>query len=258
MRFTYFKTAQRAALSALAAVLITSTLASQDSASSLETQLGTIFKVTHVEMVGHNVTTQGTIVKLTKGNFLLDAPVGTPVPVASFTSTVKEGKDSVPSFPYRALIMKNGGGFLPEGQRLYITKIQVNVSKDAVTLELTDAAVDPTTGGLGHPSLKTAVSFVFAKGFLSNADAGQVADVISATLAADTAPAVAAASPVPEPPPPPESPAPMPMQVELGMTEEQVRGILGQPNQQQGAPQSKVYVYKKQITFQNGKVSDIQ
>ena len=108
---------------------------------------------------------------------------------------------------------------------------------------------------------KTAVNFVFSNGYLSKADAGQLADVISKLLSLDNAD-TAQQQPPPQqqvaqqgPPPPP----PPPSQVELGMTEEQVRSILGQPTtQRQPRANAKVYVYSKQITFQNGKVSDIE
>ncbi len=145
---------------------------------------------------------------------------------------------------------------------MYVTRIKANVPKDMVTFELTDAAVDPATNGVGHPSMKTAVSFVFTNGYLAKADAGQLADVIGKLLPVENEAAPAAqAGAAPEPPQQvaPAAAPPPPAQVELGMTEDQVRSLLGQPTtQRQPRTGAKVFVYSKQITFQNGKVTAIE
>lgn len=227
-------------------------LAAQDS-SSLETQLKSIFKVTHVEMVGNNVTDQGATVTVAKSNLLFETPVNQPVLCAA---TVKESGDQVASAMCR-ITMKSTGGFLQAGQRLFVTKIKAAITKDTVTVELTEG-VDPNANPPAHPSFKTAVNFVFAKGYLAKADAGQVADEINKVLPLDSAsPAAAQAAPAPEQP---AAAAPTQCQIDLGMSEDQVKSILGPPTtQKQGVtPGSKVYTYDKKVTFQNGKVAAIE
>jgi hypothetical protein len=108
------------------------------------------------------------------------------------------------------------------------------------------------------------VNFIFSKGYLSKADAGQIADAINNLVPVDTD-----AAPIPQPAAAQQvaaqqfaaQPAPtvVPTEIELGMTEDQVKSILGPPTKaNQPAGNTKVYVYYKQITFRDGKVSSIQ
>jgi SmpA / OmlA family len=242
----------------LAGGLSPTATAQQASTSQLETQLGTIFKVTRVDSVEHVVLNLGSVVTVTKSNLLFETPMSQPM---LCTATVKETTDQVASAVCR-LTMKGTGNFLQAGQRLFVTKIKATVPRDTVTLELSEAAVDPATGETGHPSFKTAVNFVFSSGYLSKADAGQVADAITKVLVLEN-------NGVPPGPPqgspmqtafnqgPPQGSLPQ-VQVELGMTEDQVRNILGQPTSQRQVARAKVYVYTKQVTFQNGVVTAIQ
>ena len=154
--------------------------------------------------------------------------------------------------------MKASGSFLQEGQKLYVTKIKVNMPKDTVYLELVDVELDPNTGKPVPPKFKTAVNFVFSRGYLSKADAGQIADAINNLVPPDTD---AAPTPQPAAQQVAAQPAPTaaPTDIELGMTEDQVKSILGPPTKaNQPAGNTKVYVYYKQITFRDGKVSSIQ
>jgi hypothetical protein len=232
----------------------------QDSSPALDAQLRTILKVTEVEWVGQTVTKPGTIVRLTKGNLLWETPVGQPMNCAA---TVREGTNSVPSSICR-LTTKDTGSFLQEDQTLYVTHIRTNTPKDTVSLDLVNAAMDPTTGKPLPPTFKTSVNFVFSKGYLTQADAGQIADVISNLLPVDTgaaAPQQVAAAPqaaAPPPPPPPPAAVVAPAQIKLGMTEEQVESILGPPTKASSAGNNKTYVYHKQIVFRDGKVSAIE
>ncbi len=71
-------------------------------------------------------------------------------------------------------------------------------------------------------------------------------------------PAGAALAPIAPPPPPPDQPAPT---VSMGMTEDQVVGIMGQPTTKADLGAKKIYSYKSpglKVIFVDGKVSDIQ
>jgi hypothetical protein len=240
------------------AVALCGTALAQDASPQLEAQLKTILKVTEVEWVGNTITKQGTVVKLTKGNLLFETPETSPV---LCPATVRETKQEIPS-SFCRLTMKTSGDFLQEGQKLYVTKIHANPAKDMVTLDLVDATVNPATGTPAKPTFKTAVNFVFSKGYLSKADAGQIADVISNLLPVDTldaAPAQAAAPAAPAAQPAQPMPAAAATQVELGMTEDQVKAIMGPPAKaSQPTNTTTVFVYHKQITFRNGVVSSIE
>jgi hypothetical protein len=240
-----------------AALTICATVLAQDGSPQLEAQLKTILKVTEVEWVGNTVLSSGTVVNLTKDNLLFETPESQPVVCPA---TVREGKQDVPSSLCR-LTMKGTGNFLQAGQKLYVTKIRANPAKDTVTLDLVNALVDPATGKPAKPTFKTAVNFVFSKGYLSKADAGQIADVINNLLPVDPsntgAPVQSAQVAAPEPPPPPQAAGAG--IVELGMTEDQVKAILGPPAKaSQPTGTTTVFVYHKQITFRNGKVSAIE
>jgi hypothetical protein len=246
------KALARVIASLLAVGAMCGTAVAQDASSQLESQLKTILKVTELER--DNVKKVGTVVKLTKTNLLFATPETS---LALCPATVREGKEDVASSICR-LMMKDSGGFLQVGQTLYVTKIKVNMPKDTVSLELVDAELDPNTGKPVPPKFKTGVNFVFSSGYLSKADAGQIADAIYNLVPADTD---AASIPQPAAQQVAAQPAPTaaPKEIELGMTEDQVKSILGPPTKaNQPAGNTKVYVYYKLITFRDGKVSSIQ
>jgi hypothetical protein len=162
-----------------------------------------------------------------------------------------------------------------KGDKVYPTKIDINVAKDSVTLGIvacdTCNKTDPPTYN------KAQVQFQFPAGSLANASAGQVEDVIGQLLsissddsqqggdqgggqqagndqgnnqqgggqgAAQQAPAA-----------PPAEPA----QIEKGQTPDQVKAALGNPDKIINLGTKVIYVYKDiKVTFLNGKVSDVQ
>ena len=252
-------TRQRAcAAGFVVAVAICGVAGGQDASRTLESQLKTILKITEVEWVGNNVTRQGTVVRLTQGNLLFATPRNQRICAATVTETDRQ----IPGSGCRFL-MKAVGAFLQAGQKLYITKIRANMAEDIVSLDLVEAAIVPS-GVPAQPSFGTGVKFVFSKGYLGKADAGQIAEMINSLLPVDTGqapPPQQAAAPEPPAMQPPSAPAApvMPAQVELGMTEDQVKAILGPPTKaSQPKGNMKVYTYHRQITFEDGKVSAIE
>jgi len=239
------------------------TLAAQTAAPSLETQLETVYKLTRLESTSKTVAEPGALLKLTKANLLYETPVGN---VFRCDATVNGDKIKSPGGTCVAMT-KTTGSFLPAGQLLYITRIKVNLEKDIVTLEMVEAAAGEN-GNAAWPRFKTGVNFAFDHGYLSKADAGQVAEQINSVLPLDTGQeenTQAAATPAPA-----RQAATQPAtqqqyqsqagpgQVQVGMTEDQVQRILGQPTSTTNTRGITVFVYQKVITFQNGRVSAIQ
>ena len=160
------------------------------------------------------------------------------------------------------------------GDKVYPTKIEVNLAKDAGNVGIvacdTCNKTDPPTYN------KANVVFVFPKGSLATASAGQVEDVIGQLLSISNddseqgggsgrgnsraeikeggqqaASAGAAARGT--------SAAAEPQAIEKGQTTEQVQAAMGKPDKIVNLGSKKIYVYKDlKVTFLNGKVSDVQ
>lgn len=254
----------------LMAVLLSSamclTAIAQNSAASLQSQLETVYKVTQLEGNSQTVIAPGALLKLAKSNLLYETAMEN---MFRCNATVKQDKTVIPGGACLSMT-KGAGSFLQAGQLLYITKIKINPGKDIVTFELVEAAAG-ANGNAAWPTFKTGINFAFDSGYLAKADPGQIADVINTVLPLDGADNSQAAS----------QPAQMQMaapaqaaapqmqtqaqpsgaagsQVQLGMTEDQVKGILGQPTVAKNYAGTTVYLYQKTVTFQNGKVSAIR
>ena len=232
--------------------------------SSLESQLESVYKVTKFEGNTQTVIAPGVLLRLAKSNLLYETPLGN---MFRCNATVKaDGSTQIPSGTCLSMT-KGEGVFLQSGQLLYISKIKVNPGKDIVTFELTEAAAGQN-GNAAWPTFKTGVNFVFQSGFLAKADPGQVADVINTVLPMEGGNdnSQAAAQPAPTQQAAPQqapmeaatAPAQSGAQIQLGMTEDQVKSILGQPTTSRNYSGTTVYMYQKMITFQNGKVSGIR
>jgi hypothetical protein len=155
-----------------------------------------------------------------------------------------------------------------KGDKVYPTKIDVNLAKDNVTLSIvacdTCNKTDPPTYN------KAQVTFQFPAGTLASASAGQVEDMIGQLLSISSDDAQqggdqggndqqgggqgAAQGQAQQQAPPPE-----PQQIEKGQTPDQVKAALGNPDKIVNLGTKQIYVYKDlKVTFINGKVSDVQ
>jgi hypothetical protein len=161
-------------------------------------------------------------------------------------------------------MVKDVGRYLDDGEKVYVTKIDINLKKEKVTLTVIEC---DSCNGVQQPSyFKSAVSFEFPKGYLEGADAGQVSDVIGQVFTIDAGnggaqqqDAVPAAGAAPAPAdaaPPAAAPAP----IKIGQTIDEV-----QANTNNGLAlvadlgEKKIYQYNGlKITFVKGKVSDVQ
>jgi len=166
------------------------------------------------------------------------------------------------------------------GERVYPSKIAVNLPKDQVTVGIIacDACnhVSPTT------FYKADVVFQFAKGTLATTSLSQVEDTIAELLNIDDSPGdqgvgqpgngndndtghgnrndqqggnqdggVGQAQQ--------QAPPPEPQQIEKGQSPDQVKAALGQPDKIVNFGSKQIFIYKDlKVTFLNGKVSDVR
>jgi len=154
------------------------------------------------------------------------------------------------------------------GDKVYPSKIEVNLSKDSVTMGIvacdTCNKTDPPTYN------KAQLVFKFPTGSLAKASASEVEDTIGQLLTISTDNAqqggdqggndqlannqgeVGGQAQQ-------QAPPPAPQQIENGQTSDEVIAVLGQPDKivQHGPKQ--IYVYKDlKVTLLNGKVSDVE
>jgi hypothetical protein len=224
--------------------------------ASLQADLTRQFPITQVANDG-SVVTAGTVLVLQKDGFLTYG-INAPLPALN---TWKNGKISagVGRALTVGMAMKNQGATdLPmrkfvTGESLWV--IGIAVQKDAMIFRLLS---DPINGFRYFGDLK----FPFPKGSPPPLDEAvvEINEVLTvqqpakpATEAAP-APAVSAPAPVPAPAPPVES-----QTVNLGDTPERVAAALGQPKNIVNLGTRQIYVYANlKITFENGKVTDVQ
>jgi hypothetical protein len=155
------------------------------------------------------------------------------------------------------------------GEKMVVTRIDVDRGKDAIVFNLISDAYDT---GRYLASLK----FEFPKGTLKTADLARVQPVLDEvfqiapedTSSAAPAPAaqpaaapVAAAPPppplpdIPPPPPPPADPPPT-QSIGVGQTIDQVVAAMGKPKSIVDLGAKKIYVYPDiKVTFVNGKMT---
>jgi hypothetical protein len=210
--------------------------------ASLQADLTTQFPITQVANDG-SVVTAGVVLVLQRDGFLTYG-INAPLPALN---TWKNGKLSA-GFG-RALTvgmaMKNQGATdLPmrkfvTGESLWV--IGIAVEKDAMVFRLLS---DPINGYRYFGDLK----FPFPKGNPPSLD--QAVTQINEVLTE----AAVVSVPDPTPAPPAES-----QTVNLGDTPERVAAALGQPQKIVNLGNRQIYIYADlKITFENGKVSDVQ
>jgi len=253
-------------------------------AVSLQEQLAAQYKLVKMgsDTNGYSVVEEGTLLAIQKGGLL-----GVPYSDTSMQNNKYEG--GVVKAPNA--ILSKGIGFgmkkfgkeqttklFAKGDKVYATKIDVSLEKDQVTMGIvacdTCNKTDPPTYN------KTNVIFVFPKGSLATASAGQVEDTIGTLLSISTDDAKqgdsgqqqggdqqqqggdqGAQQPAgqQQPAAAPEQPAAEPASIDKGMTTDQVQAALGKPDKIVNLGTKQIYVYKDlKVTFVNGKVSDVQ
>jgi hypothetical protein len=161
-------------------------------------------------------------------------------------------------------MMQNVAGHFPKGAKVYPWKIDVNVGKEKISFQVVGCKV------CNHSNLpfphKAEVVFEFDKGYLEQASASQVEDVIGQVFTITTEDEQQAQGggdsdqqQSAQPAQPAEQSQPEPQTIQLGMTIDQVQAALGKPEKIFNVGTKQIYTYKDvKITFLNGKVSDVQ
>lgn len=243
-------------------------------APTLQEQLIAQYKLVKMgsDTSGYSVVDPGTLLAIQKGGIL-----AVPYADQSVLPTKYEGgtihAPSGLSLMGRKSIMGRFGKeqtthLFQVGDKVYPSKIDVNVAKDTVSMSVvacdTCNKTDPPTYN------KALVVFQFPKGSLVKAGAGEVEDVIGQVLTiSDDAQqggnqggqaqqggqgdqGQQQGDQQPQPQAEPQS-------IEKGMTTDQVESAMGKPEKIVNLGPKKIYVYKDlKVTFLNGKVFDVQ
>lgn len=251
-------------------------------APSLDEQLSAQYKFVKMgsDTSGYSVVDKGTLLSVQKGGILA-------VPYSDQSMLSTKYENGTVHSPSNALSKGIGFGMkhfgkeqtthlFQTGDKVYPSKIEVNLAKDTVTIGIvacdTCNKTDPPTYN------KANVVFQFPKGTLASASAGSVEDTIGQLLAVssddqgggqqtadqggqqggDQAPQQQGA-PAAQQPAQPDQPPAEPASIEKGQTPEQVQAALGKPDKIVNLGSKQIYVYKDlKVTFLNGKVSDVQ
>ena len=254
-------------------------------AVSLQEQLAAQYKLVKMgsDTSGYSVVEKGTLLAIQKGG-ILAVPYGDQNVLASkYENGSIRGPNSLSLMGRKSIMGKFGKEqtthLFAVGDKVYPMKIDVNVAKDTVTLEIvacdTCNKTDPPTYN------KANVVFQFPKGSLASAAAGGVEDTIGQVLTISSEDAQQdqgggqqqggdqggqqqggqqAGQDQGQQQQPAAQPAPAePASIEKGMTPDQVEAAMGQPDKKVNLGSKQIYVYKDlKVTFLNGKVSDVQ
>jgi hypothetical protein len=275
-------------VAALIAVGITPCLVvAQDlPAVSLEDQLKAQYTLVKMgsDSGGDAIVAEGTVLVIKKDG-ILSVPYGDrPVATKYQDGTVRS--PSASTMGARGSLMGRVGKqqtprLFQVGERVYPSKIAVNLPKDQVTIGI--IACDSCNNVSPATFYKADVVFQFPKGALATTSLSQVEDTIAELLNIDDSPgdqgvgqggnvkgagANANANANDQQVANPgggagqaqqQAPPPEPQQIEKGQTPDQVKAALGQPDKIVNFGSKQIFIYKDlKVTFLNGKVSDVQ
>ena len=263
----------------LLAVAVSPVLA-RAQAVSLQEQLAAQYKVVKIgsDTSGYSVVEKGTLLALQKGGILGVPYSDQNVLSSKYENGTIKGPNSLSLMGRKSIMGKFGKEqtthLFGVGDKVYPMKIDVNLAKDTVTLEIvacdTCNKTDPPTYN------KANVVFEFPKGSLANAAAGGVEDTIGQVLSISNEDAQQdqgaqqqggdqggqqqqAGQDQGQQQPAAQQPQAAPASIEKGMTTDQVEAAMGQPEKKVNLGSKQIYVYKDlKVTYLNGKVSDVQ
>lgn len=228
-------------------------------AVSLQEQLVAQYQVAKVkaDSSGYGVVDPGTLLTIQKSGVLA-------VPWRAMALCPAKYQDNAfhPSVGFCAGMLKDVSRYFQKGEKVYPTKIDVNLNKAKVSF--TVVACDSCSGTNPATSMKGEVVFQFAKGYLEKAGVGDVEDAIGKVFLIsddnqqnDNQNQGNGSSQ--QPPQQQEAQQSEPATVQLGITTDQVQSILGKPQKIFNVGAKQIYVYQDvKVTFQNGKVADVQ
>lgn len=245
-------------------------------APSLQEQLAAQYKLVKMgsDTSGYSVVEEGTLLAIQKGGIL-----GVPYTDKTVLTTKYEGGTvHGPSGLMTETRKRMFGHFsqtasegqtthlFGKGEKVYPTKLDVNVEKDTVAMNI--VACD-TCNNTNPPTYdKAQVVFQFPKGSLAKASAGDVEDTIGQLLSiSDDAPQQGQGGDQQggqqqaqqQQQAAPQQQAQEPQTIQMGMTTDQVKASMGTPEKIVNLGPKQIYVYKDlKVTFLGGKVADVQ
>ncbi len=249
-------------------------------APTLQEQLIAQYKLAKIgsDTSGYSVVEKGTLLAVQKGG-ILGVPYGDNTVLATkYESGTVHSPSGISVLGRKSIMGKFGKEqtthLFTVGEKVYPTKVDVNVAKDQVTLGIvacdTCNKTDPPTYN------KANVVFQFPKGSLAAAQAGSVEDTIGQLLSVSSEDAQQGGDQGggqqgggqqagggdqggQQAGGQDQQQQSDPVSIEKGMTTDQVEGAMGQPEKKVNLGAKMIYVYKDlKVTFLNGKVSDVQ
>src|SRR5580698_2379344 len=201
------------------------------------------------DSTGTVVVEAGTVLTLNKGGVL-----GVPYDNMVFCPSHYQDGTLKPPNTMCKLSVAKVSKYINSGEKVYVTKIEIIQKDEKVIFSIVEC--DSCNNVQSASQMKSQIVFHYPKGYLEGgADAGQVGDIIGQVLTPDAggdqqqaagadqgaaqqqeaaAPAAAA----------PAAPAAPPASVQMGMTPDQVVGILGQPDKIVNLGAKQLYIYK--------------
>jgi hypothetical protein len=265
----------------LVAITIIPMALANSQAVSLQEQLAAQYKIVKMgsDTSGYSVVEKGTLLAIQKGG-ILSVPYGDQNVLSNkYEGGTIHAPNGLSLMGRKSIMGKFGKEqtthLFAVGDKVYPMKVDVNVPKDTVTLEVvacdTCNKTDPPTYN------KANVVFQFPKGSLANAAAGGVEDTIGQVLTISNDDAQAGGAdqgggdqqqggdqagaqqggqqPAAQEP----QPAAEPASIEKGMTTDQVEAAMGKPEKKVTLGTKQIYYYKDmKVIFLSGKVSDVQ
>jgi hypothetical protein len=236
-------------------------IASAQGPVTLQEQLSAQYKLVKMgsDSGGVAIVEPGTLLVVEKGGVLS-------VPWKAMALCPAKFQDSNlhPSAGMCAAMVKNVSRYFQKGDKVYPTKIEVNVDKAKISF--TVVACDSCNGVNPPTSMKGEVVFQFAKGYLEKGNVGEVEDMIGQVFAISSddqqgqgGDANQQQQGSQQQPAQQDQQQAEPQTIQLGMTTDQVQAALGKPEKIVNLGPKQLYVYKDlKVTFVNGKVSDVQ
>jgi hypothetical protein len=250
-----------------AILVFSSTAHAQNSAapaSTLPDDLKSVYKLAKLgtDSSGTRVVQPGTVLVVQKGGMLGVPAIMLVVPSANY----KDGELHEPGGFSKAAAGQNTK-LIDIGEKVYVIKIDVKLKDDKVAVTVIEC--DECNGAQQPSSYKSQVTFQFPKGYLANAGADQVQDMISQVLAPeqqqDQGQQQAQDQGQQQQPldqgqgqmGDQQQAAPAPVQV--GQSYAQVLKAMGMPKKIMNVGNGQVYVYQDYlVTFVGGRVTDVQ
>jgi hypothetical protein len=232
-------------------------------AVTIQEQLNAQYKTARMgsDSGGITVVEPGTLLAIQKGGVL-----SVPWKALAVCPAKYQDNSFHPSVGFCAGMLKDVSRYFAVGEKVYPTKIDVNLNKAKISFAV--VACDSCNGVNPPTSMKGEVVFQFAKGYLEKASVGDVEDAIGKIflISADDQQNQGGndsnqqqQNQQQNQQPAQEQTQAEPQTIQLGMTTDQVQAALGKPEKIFNVGAKQIYVYKDvKVTFQNGKVADVQ